>query len=176
MDYMDLVENTEFLGPEFILWVWWMHDRNDGRVEVGDEWVELLLDEQIMLEGTLDAAESTRLKGGSPADSPEAHKALQMGKHVTRVKMTLNKGERQWKFMFDTRKFATSGVKIPAELRADGSDESFIERMALLEELDATLHAVFRSFLATRLAPAWAAQHSDLKAWIALPTSDEARA
>lgn len=173
---MDLVESTEFLGPEFVLWVWWMHDQSDGRLQVGDEWVELLIDEQIMLEGTLDAAETTRLKGGSPADSPEAHKALQMGKHVVRVRMTLSKGERQWKFMFDAAKFATSGVKIPAELRADGSDESFIERMGLLEELDATLHAIYREFLTTRLSPAWPAQHSALKAWIALPTADETRA
>ena len=173
MDLLDLVASTDFLGPEFTVWLWFHHDRNDGRHLLGDEVVELVFDDQMMLEASLDAAEQCRLKGGSPADSPEAYKSLKLGKVPTRVRLCLRKGEREWKFQLDTRRFATSGVKIPSELRADGSDESFIERMVLFEELDVALHALFERFLAVRLTPAWEEKLKELKEWVALPTSDE---
>jgi hypothetical protein len=173
MDLLDLVAQTEFLGPEFAVWLWYHHDRNEGRHLLGDEVIELVYDDQMMLEGLLDTAEQCRLKGGSPADSPEAYKALKLGKIPTRVRLLLRKGEREWRFLFDTRRFSTSGTKLPTELRADGSDESFAERMVLLEELDNTLHALFGRFLTSRLTEHWETMLGEIKEWVALPTSDE---
>jgi hypothetical protein len=173
MEFQDTVDATRFLGLEFAVWLWHAHDKREGRHSVAGEVFDLQFGDNLLLEGQLDQAERCALRGGSPGDSPEAYKALSLGKLPTRARLSLKKGEREWAFQFDFEGFATSGVKIPAELRADDSPESFAERMTLIEELDDTLHALFGAFLRDRLSGGWAARRDELREWIALPTSDE---
>ncbi len=158
MEFQDTVDATRFLGLEFAVWLWHAHDKREGRHSVAGEVFDLQFGDNLLLEGQLDQAERC---------------ALSLGKLPTRARLSLKKGEREWAFQFDFEGFATSGVKIPAELRADDSPESFAERMTLIEELDDTLHALFGAFLRDRLSGGWAARRDELREWIALPTSDE---
>jgi hypothetical protein len=174
MDWMDQVSRTAFLGPEFLLWLWWRCEEHNGVFSVGDESVEVVFDDQLTLESHLAEAEQSRLKGGSPAHSPEAHTALQMGKNVSRARMRLLKGEREWAFQIDTPTFRLSGLKLPALLTRD-EDEKFHERMYLIEELESAWHALFRAFLEVRLGSAWGATHAEVRAWIEAPSIERMR-
>lgn len=172
MDVMEQVSRTAFLGPEFLLWLWWRCEEDDGHFTIGEDAVELAFDNQIMLESHLAEAETSRLTGGSPAYSPEAHKALQMGKSVRRALLRLTKGEREWVFLADGPTFRISGVRIPALLTRE-DDEKFHERLYLIEELEDCWFGLYRQFLEVRLTDAWTKVHATMRAWVEAPTADE---
>ena len=172
MDWMEQVSRTAFLGPEFLLWLWWQCEENDGRFETDGEAVELAFDDLLSLESHLAEAEQSRLKGGAPAYSPEAHKALQMGKHVRSARMRLVRNEREWAFQVNTPTFRLSGIKLPALLTRE-EDEKFHERMYLIEELESVWHELFKQFLQIRLGAAWPDTLATLRAWIESPSIEK---
>jgi len=175
MDFLDRSARVQFLGAEYLLWLWYRSEEFDGAFSLSDGPIELYFDDQLVLEAHLAEAEQSRLKGGAPAYSPEAHKALQLGKHVAKAKLRLVKDEREWLFTIDTSTFLASGVKIPAVL-SDEEDNKFYERMYLIEELDRTWYALYRAFLSERLAETWPEVQATIRAWIERPTSDEVSA
>lgn len=172
LDLMDMSRKTAFLGSEFLLWLWYRCEEDDGMFVVEGNRLELGFDDQLVLESHLAEAEQSRLKGGAPAYAPEAHKALQVGKMVRRARMKLVKDEREWSFYVDALTLSTAAVRIPA-LLTDGDDEQFLERMYLIEELDIVLRDLYRQFLLERLNARWEDRLAQIRAWIAQPTSDE---
>ncbi len=173
MDYADLESSKRFLGQEFLLWLWYRDDIDDGVHPLVDERVELHFDDRLELLGQLAEAEVSALRGGAPSQSPEAHKALQLGKRVGKARLRLAIGEREWVFGVDTETFRFAGIKTPTVLSRE-DDEPFLERMYLIEELDRTWTALYGRFLTLRLSDDWEAERSAIAAWIRLPTGDEA--
>lgn len=164
----DLIASKRFLGPEFLLWLWYRSDVSDGVHTVHDEHIELHFDDQLKLEAHLAEAEQSALKGGAPAHSPEAHQALQVGKRVAKAKLRLVKVEREWLFTIDAQTFRLSGVKTPALLTRE-DDEPLFERLYLIEELEKALFGLYRTFLELRLGAGWASEHAAMRDWIAQP-------
>lgn len=174
MDFLDRVEAASFLGHEFLLWL--LHQSSEDRAvfEVADAHVEVLFDDQIVLEAKLSEAEQSRLKGGSPAYSPEAHKALQRGKRIVKARLRLRKTEREWAFHVDADRFLLSGIQLPAVL-SNHDEEKFLERMFLIEELEEAWFSVFRLFLETRLGAGWPQELEAMRQRIRAPMDDFTR-
>ena len=171
MDFLEQVERHSFLGHEWLLWLWYREDQDQALYDLGDERVELLYDDQLVLEGHLAEAEQSRLKGGAPVHAAEARQALRAGKHVTRAKLRLRKAEREWVFQLDTASFSLSTVKLPAVL-GQQDEERFFERMMLIEELEDALDAIFAAFLRERLSTEWSQRAASLAAWIQAPVEE----
>jgi hypothetical protein len=174
MEDLDIFEENErkrFLGPEFLLWLWFRSDRNDGLLTAGDEDIELFFDDQLILEAHLAEAEQSRLKGGAPAYSPEAYQALQQGKRVAKAKLRIVKDTREWVFKVEAETFSFSTVKIPSVL-SDEDFEKFLERMYLLEELDSLWALLYQDFLEIRLSDDWKQEREQIVEWIAKPVAD----
>lgn len=175
MDLLDQIERTEFLGAEFLMWLWYVADEGEGTITLPDGPAEIHFDDQLVLEAHLAEAEQSRLRGGAPAYSPEAHKALQLGKQVAKAKLRLMKTEREWLFTIDAASFLMSGIKTPSVL-SDDDDAKFEERMYLIEELEQAWLELYRQFLEIRLSDAWEGALGRMRAWIDRPTADEAGA
>jgi hypothetical protein len=174
MDLLDKMADREFLGVEFYMWLLYLSEINDGLFKMADYDLELLFDDQLVLEVKLSQAEQSRLKGGSPAYSPEARKALQLGKLITTARFSMARDERRWKFSGNSSRFALSGIRTPQVLSRE-EDDAFDERMYLIEELDQMWHDLYRVFLKERISPAWESRADAMREWIAEPTSDEPR-
>jgi hypothetical protein len=172
MDLFDRMESRQFLGKEFFLWLWYLSDINDGLFKLPDYEVELYFADQLVLEVKLSEAEQSKLKGGSPAYAPEARKALQLGKMVTRARFALTREERKWVFTGDSDRFFLSAIKIPQVLSRE-EDDAFEERMYLIEELDQIWYDLYRMFLAERLSPAWSSRTEAMRDWIDEPTDTQ---
>lgn len=168
MDFLDRVEATSFLGNEFLLWLLFKSSRDNDIYQIGDANVELSFADQIHLEAKLSEAEQSRLKGGSPAYSPEAQVALQLGKRILKARLTLTKDERQWMFNVDADSFRLSAIKLPAVL-SDEMSERFLERMFLIEELEEAWYGIFKIFLEQRLGKGWSEIASEMRAWVKEP-------
>lgn len=168
MDLAELMSSKRFLGNEFLLWLWYREDEDDAIYKIGDDYIELRFDDRLQLEAHLAEAETSVLKGGAPAHSPEAHKALQVGKRVAKARMRLMKGEREWMYTIDTGSFNITSVKTPAVL-SKVDDEPFFERLYLIEELQDAWYGIYRTFLTARLSDEWEKTLDEIKAWIRKP-------
>lgn len=165
IDLGEEVARKRFLGTEFLLWLWYRIEKEENIFVIRENHFEISFDDQLMLEVQLAESEQTRLKGGAPAHAPEAYKAIQHGKRISRARMRLSHAEREWVFMINAETFAMSGIKIPAVLR-DDEDDKIDERLYLIQELDETWNTIFHQFLELRLSDRWDAETKAVQTWI----------
>ena len=165
IDLGDEVARKRFLGGEFLMWLWYRVEKEENLFEIDGNWIELNFDDQLVLEVQLAESEQTRLKGGAPAHSPEAYKALQHGKRISKARIRLSHNEREWLFMITADSFAMSGIKIPAVLR-DEDDDRLSERLYLIDELDRMWNGIYRAFLELRLSERWESEAHAIRTWI----------
>lgn len=157
-DLVDRIERNRFVGREFLLWLWFESEvfetnlapTGQGRIAV---WIETRM--TLAFE-----KDESVLKSAMPAASPEAKEALRQGKLPKEARMRMNSGEREFAWVLRGDTLGLASVAIPIELKNkdDEVHEVFYERMRLLEELSATLEALYSDFLALRLSSAWDAE------------------
>jgi hypothetical protein len=154
MELLDLIEGRRFMGREFVVWLWFESEMQETNLHpTGVDPLSMWLEAQITL--VLEKEES-RLKGAIPASSPEAKEALRQGKLPKEAKMRLVRGEREYAWTLKADSLGLSGLKLPTQLKKnDEKHEVFYERMMLLEDLDASLAALFADFVRMRLSEPW---------------------
>ncbi|MCA9526797.1 MAG: hypothetical protein KC549_10945 [Myxococcales bacterium] len=170
MDLLDAMQRTVFLGPEFLTWLWFRAERDDGEfnlntTEIGP--LEVFFDDRLVVGSPLVDAQQNHFKGGQPATSLEARTALRLGKQAAEAKLRIVVGAQEWSFIFKAASFQLASVKLPAVLSKE-DDARFAERMFLLEQLDRILRGLYHQFLAVRLDDAWeATELPGIRAWVA---------
>ena len=76
MQLIDRVRKSEYLGREFLLWLWWKSETQNGRFDVGDETAELWFDRRIILESESDEGTEKIVCSGDNPHLREARFAL----------------------------------------------------------------------------------------------------
>jgi len=167
MDFLDRVDGAQPLGGDFLVYLWWMSEIHEDGLELpGQGLVRFWLDSSLTLEEKRMELEQSKLRGAAPSTTPEARVALAQAKRPVRAQLGVARGSLEWAFTFDAVAFSLSGIKLPEELK-DGSDESFLERMGLVEQLEAIFDALYAEFLGVRLAPGWdSAIGEGIRAWV----------
>lgn len=171
MDMFDRIKTTEFLGREFLTWLWFCSDVQEGLFRDLDDpsgdAVEVWFDDALKLEVRVDKArESTTARGEAPGEMAAARAALRAGQKVTEAKLRIVKGEREYVCTIKADRLSLSGVKCPRSFAPD-TEERVVERLLLLEDLERTIDALFERFVRLRLDPAaWGAELSRMRAWV----------
>ncbi len=154
MELLDLIEGRRFMGREFVVWLWFESEMQETNLRpTGVDPISMWLEAQITL---VFEKEESRLKGAIPASSPEAKEALRQGKLPKEAKMRAVRGDREYTWTLKAETLGLSGLKLPTQLKKDDEKhEIFYERMMLVNDLDATLAALYGDFIQLRLADAW---------------------
>jgi hypothetical protein len=170
MDLVDRLAATAFLGREFLTWLWYRSDLQEGLFQIGDGvTIEVFLTDRISLAGAGQGADKVSVKAEDPTLTAEAHVALEQAKKVEKACVRITSGQREWTTTIAGDSLALSGIKIPALLTRE-EDEKLSERLALIDELDTMVTALFRSFVDIRLdAEAWMAECSAMQSWVMTP-------
>lgn len=163
MDLVDLIESRRFLGGEFLVWLWHHCAEGDHTFQLPGGSIVLAFDDQLVLQAFLAESEQSQLTGGAPTQSPEARTALRAGKRISKAKLRILQGEREWLFTVAAGEFTFSSVKVPAVLKRP--DERLLERASLMDELSEMWHALYGLFLTDRLGPDWEASRLAIAAW-----------
>lgn len=172
-DRVQLIAEKAFLGTEFLTWLWYRSHQNDGRFEVpgleGDLPLFVYMEDRLALDNLVaDGGQADAFKGGSPAESPEAHTALRLGKKASEARLRISWGDRDWICSLKGRSLDLSGIKLPAQLQK-AEDDKFYERMELLEDLDVIVTGLYQDFLNTRLGSGWDAELKAIQEWVKRP-------
>jgi len=169
MELIERMRRVDFLGHEFLTWLWFRAETQSGPFDLGGETGALALwfeDKLVVGSTTVDAQENL-FKGGHPSTSLEARTALRLGKLASEAKLRVVRETQEWAFTFRAADLSVASVRIPAVL-ANEADDHLYERMYLLELLHTMLKGLFGLFLRLRASPAWAAEELPrLRRWVA---------
>ncbi len=162
----------DYLGPEFLTWLWWRSTTAPEFVHPDGTAVYVHVDEYLELRGERAAARRTVLRTGMPAASAEGKVALRHGKVVTAARILLARGEDEIAFTLRAEDLDVSAAKLPAPEGAD-AEERLTASLDATERLYADLDLCFSTFLAVRTSAGWDAEAGQVRAWASAPSEEE---
>lgn len=160
-------ERFAFLGREFLTWLWFESERNNGMVEAANVGaIRVEFGQRLVLESGGNVREGSTVQAEAPHQTEEARTALRVGKKVTRARLILERGERQFQLGIDAESLTYSGVKLPSELSGK-DDQRLDERLKLLDELEGMVDDLYMTFVMLRRdEKAWGKVREDIRTWV----------
>jgi recombination associated protein RdgC len=168
----DKLRRTQFLGREFLTWLLWRSVRDEGVFKLADGTiVELFFERALTLDGDNPAREMATLKVDDPAQSEEVMLSLRLGKRVSRARLLVLTGGREFTFVVDGATLGLRTLRLPDAMGADPA-EIQVERAGLCREIEDVVHELFAQFVRMRIDPAaWAPQAQGVRDWLNPPTA-----
>ena len=163
------VEPKDFLGNEFLLWLWHEADARKATVETEKGQVTLFIDKSLDLDCAYGQTGKDSLRGDGPSRMPEARDALRTGKLPRKAGLILDVNKQQFTLTLAGESLAIGGAKLPDVEEADSPRVLFEERVAMLRDLCETIDGLFEVFLQIRTTSGWEGQVSSMKRWILKP-------
>lgn len=161
----------DFLGNEFLIWLWFILETQEGLIQVPMEGttseLAILLDKSLDMECAWGVTGKQSLRGSGPTRLAEAGDALAGGKWPRKAAMMLSDGEHQWELALQADRWAFSGVKLPEVAEAESMREITDARLDLIVRLGETIDALYAVFLKTRAGSGWTGKRTSMRNWIA---------
>ena len=160
-------KNIDFLGNEFLLWLWYTTDRVSDTIALPDD-----SEATVMFRGGLRVEDPRGQTGDTTSNSesavrlPEARAAIRAGKLPRKACLTVVRHDEQYDFKLDAETLAVSSAKLPpvdAEITGRGRDE---RRLQSLRDLAETIDLMFAAFLDRRLSAYWAEDLAEIQGWL----------
>lgn len=158
-----------FLGEEYLTWLWFRWERDGGEFTLhGGRTVGIAIDDLLVFAPLGDDETQQTLRRGLPTRTIEARAALRQGHRLSRARLIVAEGQRQWTLTLDGERLAFSGVKLPEDAEECESDtDRTADRSANWLALHEIVAGLFAQFLRVRLAPAWLEQEAPaMSAWM----------
>lgn len=162
----------DFLGPEFLTWLWWRAAEEPGFRHADGTEVFVHFDEHLEFRGERSAARRTVLRAGLPSGSTEARAALRSGKTLVAARLLLVRGEEERRVTLKAEDYDVSGLRLPPPEAGNGR-ERLEASLEALERAQDDLDLCFETFLRVRCGPAWPAEVARIRAWGAKPSEEE---
>ncbi|MHC5115007.1 MAG: hypothetical protein ACYTGP_11340 [Planctomycetota bacterium] len=167
----------DFLGNEFLLWLWAQGEIGTAAVETAGGPVALVFDRSLDMDCAWDVAGKQSLRATGPTRLPEAAKGLQNGKWPRKAGLVIAARGDQWILTFQGDQFIVTGCKLAAPEEAPASERERTEqRLATIETLDAVLVDLYHAFLDRRTEAGWDGERQAIAEWIASRTRRRAAA
>ena len=159
-------EAKDFLGNEFMLWLWHAAQTNGGLINTPAGEVALVIDRQLDLDFAFGVTGRDSLRGTGPSRMPEAIDGLRSGKVPRKAGLILDYAGNQYNLALGAEGLAVGGLKLPEVEEADNPRVLFEERITLLRDFVKALDSLFDAFLTARGSLEWGAVTNDVRAWV----------
>ena len=170
MQLLEKVRETEFMGREFLLWLWFRAETDRGVFNIVEKGTaEVWFDGKITLQSENERGVETITCAGEASNMREARFALGEDKGIIQATIKLLIGDNQCSFVLDSAWLNFRTFKTPkiVQDREEDPDGIFYEKMFFIEEAVSAMDEIYSSFIKLRLSPEWAAQeHPALVKWI----------
>ena len=159
------------LGQEFLTWLWFVSERENGLFATpGGEAFRLFVEQRVRVTGGEGEGRGTAVCSGPLASLTEARTGLAAGKKVDSVRLRLEKDEAELSVSVDAARLTLSSLKTPkVDMRleeGEDPDARILEKLFLLEQAMDFVDAVWARFVMLRFSPAWEAEVQELGRWI----------
>jgi hypothetical protein len=168
-------EPKDFLGNEFLLWLWHEADVRTGIIateKAGD--VTIYIDKSLDLDCAYGQTGRDVLKGDGPSRMPEARDAIRSGKLPRKAGMIIDAGRQQYTFTLNAEQLSFGAAKLPDVEEAETPRVLFEERVGLLRELCGAIDGLYETFLKLRGSSGWEGHVNGVRRWIMQPVKTAA--
>jgi hypothetical protein len=163
-------EPKDFLGNEFLLWLWHEADAKTAvvKTEKSGE-ITLFLDKSLDLDCAYGQTGRDTLRGDGPSRMPEARDALRSGKLPRKTGLVLDIGRQQFSLNLSGESLAVGAAKLPDVEEAESPRVLFEERIGILRDFVKGLDGLYTTFLKVRTSSSWDSQKGTIRKWIMQP-------
>ena len=161
----------QFLGEEFLTWLWFIIDKNQDLIKNFDkDFVALEVGNRIVFENRRsNTAERVTIKGDD-ASLEEGVIALKKGALVTELNIVYKSSEMQWQFTLKGESLNISSLSIPTTGAAESDKDLegvLLEKIFLYDKIVKLIENLFGHFVKLRVSNGWLATEAALiKKWI----------
>ena len=161
----------QFLGEEFLTWVWFLIDNDQDFFKNFDkDYVALEVGNRIVFENRRkEAAERLTIKGDG-ASLEEGIVALKKGALVTELNVVYKSSELTWQFTLKGESLNISSLSIPSTAPAESEEDLegvVLERIFLFEKIVKLTENLFSHFIKLRVSDAWQGKElARIRKWI----------
>ncbi len=162
-----MTDNYDYLGNEFLLWLWWKWETGSDTVSLSDETeVTGMFARSLSLDCPKGENGKESISSESPVALPESAMAIRMGKLPRKAGLTLIRDGEQYDFNLQAEAFVMGSAKIsrPGDSSTEMSDS--LERIESIRRMADTIDLLFESFCEVRIGKAWAKESKKLSAWL----------
>ena len=160
-------EPKDFLGDEFLLWLWHEADAKEGVIKTeGAGEVTVFIDRSLDLDCAYGLTGKDGFRGDGPSKMPEARHGLRSGKVPRKAGFVLDAFKEQFSFAFNAETFGFGSAKLPEVEDAETPRVVFEERVGLLRDLCKAVDALYDAFLKVRCSSAWEGHTGAIRRWI----------
>lgn len=158
--------SRDFLGNEFLLWLWFHYDNESDTVKLADNSEAAFMPARTLaLECPRGQTGRESITSDAPTRLPEARRAIQAGKLPRKMGLTIVRHEREYELTLHAETLAVSAAKMPAPEEEEERARQE-ERVTLLRHLLETLDLLYDAFCRRRTAEAWTKELARIKKWL----------
>jgi hypothetical protein len=156
----------DFLGNEFLLWLWYYLDAESDTVPLADDSeVSVMLARSLVLECPRGQTGRQSITSDGPGRLPEARRAIQAGKMPRKAGLTLVRHDRQYELTLHAESLAVTGARMPTP-EAEDERARLEERVVLFRHLVETLDLLYDAFGRVRLGSGWGKELGKIQKWL----------
>jgi hypothetical protein len=160
--------SRDFLGNEFLLWLWYATDTGSDTFPLADESeVSVMLARTLTLECPRGQTGHETISHDGPTRLPEARRAIQAGKLPRKAGLTLVRHDQQYELAIHAETLAVSSAKLPPPPEDVGDARAKLEERAnQIRGLIETLDLLYDAFGKKRFGPEWADELAGMQRWL----------
>ena len=161
--------NLDFLGNEFLLWLWWYWETQSDTLTLPDDSeVTGMLARTLNMQCPRDESGKETITAESPVRLPEAAQAIRSGKLPRKSGLVLVRHGQQYDLVLQAETFSVSGAKIQtAEEEGPGEGHGALEdRIESFRGFQETLDLLFQAFCQRRIGKDWSGELEKMRRWL----------
>jgi hypothetical protein len=162
-----MTDNYDYLGNEFLMWLWWKWETGPEVIALGDETeVTGMFARTLSLDCPKGEFGKESISSESPVALPEAAMAIRMGKLPRKAGLTLIRNGEQYDVNLQAETFVLGSAKISRP--GDNSTEmrDTLDRIESIRCMAETIDLLFEAFCEKRIGKSWIKESKDLSEWL----------
>lgn len=156
----------DFLGNEFLLWLWWILETHSDTLNLSDKTtVSCLMSHTLTLECPLGETGKDTIASQSPPRLPESKKALSLGKMPRKTGLILVRHDEQYELKLQAETLGVGAALLP-KIEAESSQARLEDRVVQIRHLSETLDLLYEEFCRQRLSSNWSGHAAEIRGWL----------
>jgi len=154
-----------YLGREFLTWLLFKSESSDPVTVFEGAGIHVVFADRLVLRGVAHEVVELSARGAMAPYSPLVKRSLDRGLLVHAGRLRVTHGDLGFHVTLDADHLDCKGAKLPSGL-SDADENATEERLDLAERLAFLVESLLVAFLQLRASRQWAAEVSEMKAWM----------